>query len=43
MQRASRAGLNPNLVYGGGNVTGNTTSNYPTYEPVKYSGVGVFL
>lgn len=43
MQRLSKAGLNPNLVYGGGNVTGNTTSNYPTYEPVKYSGVGSFL
>lgn len=43
MQRLARAGLNPNLVYGGGNVTGNTTSNYPTYEPVKYSGVGSFL
>lgn len=43
MQRLAKAGLNPNLVYGGGNVTGNTTSNYPTYEPVKYSGVGSFL
>lgn len=43
MQRLARAGLNPNLVYGGGNVTGNTTSNYPTYEAVKYSGVGSFL
>lgn len=40
MQRLSKAGLNPNLVYGGGNVTGNTTSNYPTIEPVKYSGIG---
>lgn len=43
MQRLANAGLNPNLVYGGGNVTGNTTSNYPTYEPVKYSGIGSFL
>lgn len=43
MERLRKAGLNPNLVYGGGNVTGNTTSNYPTYEPVKYSGVGSFL
>lgn len=40
MQRLANAGLNPNLVYGGGNVTGNTTSNYPTMEPVKYSGIG---
>lgn len=43
MRRLEAAGLNKNLVYGGGNVTGNTTSNYPTYEPVKYSGVGDYL
>lgn len=32
MARLRSAGLNPNLVYGNGAV-GNTTSNYPQYEP----------
>ena len=32
MARLQAAGLNPNLVYGGGNVTGNTSGNTPTYE-----------
>lgn len=32
MARLRTAGLNPNLVYGNGAV-GNTTSNYPEYEP----------
>lgn len=32
MKRLLNAGLNPNLVYGGGNVTGNTSSNGPEYS-----------
>lgn len=32
MERLQKAGLNPNLVYGGGNVTGNTSGSGPTYE-----------
>lgn len=32
MARLKAAGLNPNLVYGGGNVTGNTSGGTPTYE-----------
>lgn len=36
MARLKAAGLNPNLVYGGGQVTGNTTGNYPKYNaPVQ--------
>lgn len=34
MQRLEQAGLNKNLVYGGGNVTGNTSSSAPEYSPV---------
>lgn len=41
MARLRAAGLNPNLVYGGGNVSGLTTSNAPemssaTYSPAQY-------
>ena len=32
MQRLERAGLNKNIVYGGGNVTGNTSSSGPDYS-----------
>lgn len=32
MERLRAAGLNPNLVYGNGSVTGNTTSNAPQME-----------
>lgn len=34
MQRLQIAGLNPNLVYGGGNVTGNTAGSPPSYPQV---------
>lgn len=39
MLRLKAAGLNPNLVYGGGNVSGNTAGSGPTYERpnVNYS------
>lgn len=38
MARLKAAGLNPNLVYGSGSVTGNTTTQTPKYqaEEVKY-------
>lgn len=32
MERLRQAGLNPNLVYGSGGVTGNTTGNLPKYN-----------
>lgn len=32
MQRLRDAGLNPNLVYGNGSVTGNTVGSAPSYE-----------
>lgn len=32
MQRLSKAGLNPNLVYGNGTVTGNTSGQIPKYQ-----------
>lgn len=35
MARLKSAGLNPNLVYGSGGVSGNTTSNAPQQEQVK--------
>lgn len=36
MQRLQQAGLNPNLVYGGGSVTGNTAGSAPSYNPPSY-------
>lgn len=35
MQRLKEAGLNPNLVYGNGSVSGNTTTAGPRYEAPK--------
>lgn len=37
MARLSEAGLNPNLVYGSGNVSGNTSAQAPTYNPPDMS------
>ena len=36
MQRLQKAGLNPNLVYGSGSVTGNTAGSPPSYPQVTY-------
>lgn len=36
MNRLKSAGLNPNLVYGGGNVTGNTASSAPQFSPAQH-------
>ncbi|AXL14919.1 hypothetical protein [Microviridae sp.] len=35
MQRLKSAGLNPNLVYGSGSVTGNTSGQMPRYQAPK--------
>lgn len=35
MLRLNEAGLNPNLVYGNGSVTGNTSSHIPEYQAPK--------
>ena len=32
MDRLRKAGLNPNLVYGSGKVTGNVASQLPKYQ-----------
>lgn len=42
MKRLKAAGLNPMLVYGGGNVTGNLTGNMPKYNqsPVEINTSG---
>lgn len=39
MARLEKAGLNKNLVYGGGNVTGNTSGSTPTYDAGNYQPV----
>lgn len=36
MVRLQAAGMNPNLVYGSGNVTGNTAGSPPSYPQVQY-------
>ena len=36
MERLQEAGMNPNLVYGSGNVTGNTAGSAPSYPQVQY-------
>lgn len=36
MARLQKAGLNPNLVYGSGNVTGNTAGSAPSYPQIQY-------
>lgn len=41
MKRLQAAGMNPNLVYGGGNITGNTAGSAPQLEPAKFE-TGVF-
>lgn len=35
MKRLKQAGLNPNMVYGSGNVSGNLTGDMPKYQPIK--------
>ena len=39
MQRLAAAGLNPNLVYGSGNVTGNTTSSAGSNGVASQEGI----
>lgn len=36
MKRLKQAGLNPNLVYGGGNVSGNTAGSAPELQPARF-------
>jgi len=35
MQRLKKAGLNPNMIYGSGKSTGNTSSQLPKYQNVR--------
>lgn len=41
MARLKSAGLNPNLVYGTGSVTGNTTSSVPQLEAASYDAPNI--
>lgn len=41
MARLKSAGLNPNLVYGTGSVTGNTTSSAPQLEAASYDAPNI--
>lgn len=36
MKRLQQANLNPNLVYGGGNVSGNTAGSAPEYQAARF-------
>lgn len=42
MQRLREAGLNPNLIYGSGSVTGNASGQSPTAPMARNSGLTLF-